>query len=274
MRKINDYNEYISALKDKSSKDPAVCAEVKKALDDLQQRDPNRYTLYRVLNGEIEAPESLVPKKEKKVVEKGQYIREHPEINVIEERKKARERLLKRANGLDWRFYKPVWISEEDMLKSLEQLTLPELLTISGKPIPRQTLINRCVKKSVAERRIDEKKLRAVVCNLFSSYYNSGLITLKHSYLFEPVKRMLREEATVDELVNVADRWGIDIDKLVRLVNSKQIKVTDEDINNYEMKLRGQAKQSKNARKRAKRRAEKEAALKKALEEDERILHE
>ena len=47
MRSINDYSEYLAALKDKSSKDPVICAEAKKALDKLKQEDPDRYTLYR-----------------------------------------------------------------------------------------------------------------------------------------------------------------------------------------------------------------------------------
>lgn len=72
MQSINDYSEYLAALKDKSSKDLVIRAEAKKALDKLKQEDPGRYTLYQALNGEIEMPESMLPKKEKRVYEKGQ----------------------------------------------------------------------------------------------------------------------------------------------------------------------------------------------------------
>lgn len=39
---------------------------------------------------------------------------------------------------------------------------------------------------------------------------------------------MLREEATLEELAFVGDSWSVNIDKLVRLINSKQIEVTDD----------------------------------------------
>lgn len=265
MRSINDYSEYLSTLGDTKSKDPVIRDEAKKALDVLRQEDPGQYTLYRALNKEIDLPETMMPKKEKKVYAKGQFIREHPEINVEDERKKARIRLLKGANGLPWRFDTPTWISDEDMLKSLDRLSLPDLITISGKPVPRQTLIRRCIKLAVAERRIDEEKLHGYVISMFVSYYNGKIIGLKYPYLFEPVKRMLQEEATVEELADVSMGWGVDLDKLIRLINKKEIKVTEEDIRRSQKKAE---KQSRNAIKRAKRRAEKEAALKKTLEEE------
>lgn len=82
---------------------------------------------------------------------------------------------------------------------------------------------------------------------------------MREPYLFESVNRFLRKEATVEELADVADGWGVNIDKLVRLINRKQIEVIDEDVENYQRKLK-EEKRSKNAIKRAKRRAEKEAA--------------
>lgn len=265
MKSINDYSEYLSTLGDTKSKDPVIRDEAKKALEALQRENPGRYTLYRVLNKEIDPPETMMPKKEKKVYEKGQFIREHPEIKVEEVRKRARARLLRGPYGLPWRFDTPSWISDEDMLISLDRLTLPDLMTISGKIVPRPTLVRRCVKLAVAERRIDEEKLRRYVIGMFVSYYNKKIIGLKSPYLFEPVKKMLQEEATLDELADISLGWGVDVEKLVRLINKKEIKVTEEDIRRTQKKAE---RRSKNALKKAKRRAEKEAALKKTLEEE------
>lgn len=82
--------------------------------------------------------------------------------------------------------------------------------------------------------------------------------------MFEPIKTMINNEATVEELVNVTDITSLNCEKMVRLINSKNIReMTDEELE----RLKQNKKKSKNALKRAKRRAEKEAALKKALEE-------
>ena len=132
MKLINDYSEYLATLKETSSKDPAAREEAKKALEGLKQNDPGRYTLYQVLNREIEPPESMVPKKEKKVYEKGQYIREHPELDIKVVRDNARKRLMRGPYGFYWRFDTPSWVSDEDMLRSLDQLSLSDLLTING----------------------------------------------------------------------------------------------------------------------------------------------
>jgi len=270
MRSINDYSEYLATLKETSSKDPVVRDEAKKALEGLKQNDPGRYTLYRVLNREIEPPESLVPKKEKKekkVYEKGQYIREHPELDIKEVRDSARKRLLRGPYGFYWRFDTPSWVSDEDMLRSLDKLSLPDMITINGNLVSRQTLIRRCVKLAVVEGRVDEVKLREFVLSQFTYYYNKEFIALKFPYLFEPVKRMLREEATLEELAFVGDSWSVNIDKLVRLINSKQIEVTDEEIENYKRKMEKQArhqarKKAKKEKWRAKKEAERHQALK------------
>lgn len=261
MRSINDYGEYLAVLKDKSSKDPSVCNEANRALEKLQLEDPGRYTLYRTMNGEIKPPEEvapLTPKKKRNVYDKEQYIREHPEINIEELRKKAFDRLLRNRYGIDLCFYIPHWVSKEEVLKSLDFMTISDLITASGKEVPRETLIRRCIQRAVMDGRIDEKRLREIITSQFISHYKKNNITLRSPNLYEPIKRMINNDATVEELVNVTSITSLDCEKMVRLINSKEIKVTEKDKN----------KQSRNARKRAKRRADKEAALKKAREKE------
>lgn len=175
MRSINDYSEYLAALKDKSSKDPVICAEAKKALGKLKQEDPGRYTLYRMLNKEIEAPKEEIPKKERKVYDKEKFIREHPEIDVRDLRKKAKERLKKGSYGFGLRFDLPTWLTEENLLNSVDQLTLIDLITANGRPIPRQTLLRKCIKIAVIENRIDEVLLQNIIVDATFCYYKPVL---------------------------------------------------------------------------------------------------
>lgn len=122
MRSINDYSEYLATLKETSSKDHVVRYEAKKALEILQKDAPNRYTLYRILNKEIEAPKEEAPKGKRRVYDKEKYIREHPEISVRELRRKAKERSKKGSYGFGLRSDLPTWLTEENLLKSVDQI--------------------------------------------------------------------------------------------------------------------------------------------------------
>ena len=257
MRSINDYSEYLAALKDKSSKDPAIRAEAMKALDYLQREAPDRYTLYRILNKEIEAPKEEAPKGERRVYDKEKYIREHPEINVNELRYKAKERLKKGSYGFALCFDLPTWLTEENLLKSVDQLTISDLITGNGKPVPRQTLLRRCIKIAVAERRIDETKLRNYICGVFCSYYNSKIVTLKTPSLYEPVKKMIMEKATVEELVKISDGPSFNFGELGLLIYKTEKTFSEEQLKEMESKEITRAE--KEARHKAKRQAKKEA---------------
>ena len=110
--------------------------------------------------------------------------------------------------------------------------------------------------------------LREFVISQFSYYYNKEFIALKYPYLFEPVKRMLREEATIEELAFVADSWSVDIDKLVRLINSREIEASDEEIERYKRKKEKEARhQARKKAKKEKLKAKKEAAKQQALKD-------
>ena len=257
MKSINDYSEYLAAIKDKASKDPSVRNEANLALEFLQKEDPSRYNLYQTLNGEIEQPKTESPKEKRRVYDKDTYIKEHPEINVTELHKQARERLKKKPNNLGTLLEIPLWLSQEDLLSSVEQLSISDLITASGKPVPRQTLLRKCFKIAVSERRIDVTKLRNYICNLFCSYYNSKIITLRTASLYEPVKKMIMEEATVEELVKISNDSGLYIGELAALIHKKESEFSEEQLKMMQSKEAAIAE--KKARRKARKKAKKEA---------------
>ena len=229
MLTINDYSEYLAVLRIKSSKDPAMRDEVKKALDVLQKEDPSRYTLYQELNGEIKPPKKEAPNKERKV-SKEEYIKEHPEINVSELRRKARERLKKGFGGYNLSLELPVWLSEDELLRSIERLTISDLITASGKPVPRQTLLKKCTKLAVSDKRIDETKLRDSICGMFCSFYNRKIITLRTASLYGLVRKFILEEAKVEELVKISDGSSLYIGELATLIHKKESEFSEEQL--------------------------------------------
>lgn len=240
MNRIESYIDYLIALRDQTAVLKSTQNEAKKALEDLRRNDPTRYNEYKVRHKTSEP---------KVKCDKEQYIREHPELSVKELRKKAKERLLKNRYGIYLTAYLPSWITEEQVLESVDHFNVGDLITDNGKSVPRETLIKRCITCAIADRRIDENKLRQLVSDLFSIHYHNGMITLKEGYLYESVLRMIYEEATVEELFNVTNEWGISINKLVKLINSKELTVTKEDM--IEVRKR-EAKQRRKERKKLK----------------------
>ena len=268
-RIIETYEEFLAALQAKKSDDRVERNEAKNALGNLRIKYPERFEKYTKWFEGVEEPQPITPAKPRKPRAKAggkeQYIREHPDLSLDDLREKARARLSKGRWGLGLAFDIPVWISQEEVLKSLDELTIPDLITASGNLAQRETLLRRCLKIVLAEGRINEEKLRKTVQSSFASYYGRKIISLNESYYFEPVRRMLLEDTKIDELLYVANNgWDIDADRLVNLINSKKLRLTEEEFRRIQKK---KAKRSKNAEKRAKRRAEKEAALKKTMEE-------
>jgi len=251
MQVINSYSDYLIAVRNQTSDLRFVRTEAIQALQNMRNR-----------HEEAQKPKQKSARAA--AYDKKKYIQEHPELSVDELRNKAKERLERDRYGLYLSVYIPNWITVEQVLESIDSFEIADLITANGKPVPRQTLIQRCIKRAVADRRINEKRLREIITNQFISHYKNNNIALRSPNLFEPIKTMINNEATAEELVNVTDITSLNCEKMVRLINSKNIReMTDEELE----RLKQNKKKSKNALKRAKRRAEKEAALKKALEE-------
>lgn len=256
---IDTYSDYLIALRNQTSDLRYVRTEAINALENLRRSNPEKYAEYKARQDEDKKPKPRSV--QGRAYDKAKYIQEHPEIDVEELRRKARTSLIRRPYGLRLDVYLPNWITEDEVMNSVDQLTIADLITSSGKFITRDTLIKRCISCAVKDKRIDEDKLRQIISSQFISYYNNKTITLRSPNLFIPVKRFIKNEATVEELANVTDGTSLDFDKFVRLINSKDIK----ELSDNEMKKTDNKQtehKSKNARKREKRRAEKEAMLK------------
>lgn len=259
---INTYSDYLIAVRNQTSDLRFVKTEAIQALQNLRNSNPEKFAEFKAKHEEAQKPKHKSARAT--AYDKEKYIQEHPELSVDELRNKAKERLERDRYGLYLSVYIPHWITVEQVLESIDSFEIADLITANGKPVPRQTLIQRCIKRAVADRRINEKRLREIITNQFISHYKNNNIALRSPNLFEPIKTMINNEATVEELVNVTDITSLNCEKMVRLINSKNIReMTDEELE----RLKQNNKKSKNALKRAKRRAEKEAALKKALEE-------
>ena len=249
---IDTYKDYCLAIANKTSDDPLKRNEAKKALGILKQTDSALYQEYK------EKLENK-SKKERKysrpstLAERQYFLKEHPEIDVMAIREKLRSSLLKGRYGLGLVFSIPFWMSRNDVLDAFDQLDAAELITGNGKPVPRETVLKRCLRKTIEEGRFDEDKLRQLVASRFSSYYNNNTITLRDPMLFDSVVRMLKNEATAEELMKI-DRpdMSFSIDDLVRLINSKDLQVTNED------KIRWEKRQRKKAQKEAKKQRQQE----------------
>lgn len=235
---IYTYQDFCKALDLKKSDNPEERNDAKKALGVFRQKDSQLYDFYKTMYeggdlSKVYASDSTAtpvrPKKVRTVYDKEQYIREHPKIKVEDLRKKACESLLKFPYVLEIR--RLSWITEEDFLASLSLLTLPDLITESGRLAQRETLRRNCVKQAVVDGRIDEMKLRHVILNLCKN--NWDRIQNKPNYSFDSVKWFVMEVATAEELA-YAD---INRSKVFDLIFDKRIKnISDEEIRDKELK--------------------------------------
>ena len=216
----------------------------------LKQTDSEQYAIYktRYENGGM-----LKTDKNKRqrnyTLEKEQYIQEHPELDIEELRKEAKIRMYRSRFRMGLFFSLPPWITEENAILSLERLTISDLITSSGKLPPRDTIIRRCIRKAVAEGRVDEDKLRNSVLSQFENYYRKELILLRSPNLYVPVQRLIKYEASIEELAVVMENWCIDVKKFVRLINKKDLKeLTDEEMRALEQERKKKKKKRKKKR--------------------------
>lgn len=252
---IDNYQDYCKTIELKNSNEPVVRNDAKKALAILKQIDP---TLYQKYDDRYNGKGESKPKKAKThsrpstLAERQKYLKEHSDIDVTEIRAKLRTSLIKGHYGFGLLFSVPLWMHRDDVIATFDQLDPAELITGNGRPVSRDTVLRRCIRKMIELGLYDEEKLRQGVVSKFCSYYSNNTITLREPVLFETVKRMLNNEATVEELMKV-DRpdCSFSIGDLVELINCKELKATTEDKNMWEKRQR------KKAKKEAKRRKEK-----------------
>lgn len=280
MRTIENYDDFVAAIKDKSSEDREVRNEAKNALGNFHIKYPERFDKYKARYDGIMPVEPIAEPKSsrprKTAYDKEQYIMEHPEINVIDLRKKARIRLTKGEYGFGLRYDVPVWLTEYELLSSVDQLTISDLITSSGKPVPRQTLLRKCIKIAIADGRFDDKKARALVISLYSSYYNNrknGFYKYHPPYSSAAIREMIKYDATMQEVADIVIDGSMNFFKLFRLAEKKGLKIMTaqewerlEKIQATNEENRAK-KQAHKIAKREARKARKEAAKQQALKE-------
>ena len=230
MRTIENYDDFVAAIKDKSSEDRVVRNEAKNALAIFHSKYPGRFDEYKAKYVGIEYPEIqkepiAIPKPIQKkgrrtAADKEQFIKDHPKLDVQKLRKEAREKLLKGSLGFGLQFDLPKWVTVNDVLISLDQLDLSDLLTASGKLAARDILRRKCIKLAAAGGRIDEKMLREYVLSQCTNLWRKS--SVKPDYPFESVKWFILKAIPVEELA-VACASGISTFKLIDIIYDRRI---------------------------------------------------
>lgn len=241
MRTIENYDDFVAAMKDKSSDDRVVRNEAKNALGNFHIKCPEKYDKFKARFEGIKDPEIVIPsiprvlpqyestpqrkKPRKTKADKEQYIKDHPKLDVQKLRNEAREKLSKESLvfgvRLSLQFDLPKWITVEEVLRSVDQLEIPDLITASGKLAPRDTLKRKCIKIAAADGRIDETKLRQIILSQCANIWKKS--SYKPDYPFASVKWFVLKAASAEELAIANTTIGTDIRKIVDIIFDKRI---------------------------------------------------
>ena len=234
-RIIETYEEFIAALQAKKSDDRVERNEAKNALGNLRIKYPEQFEKYSKWYEGIEEPLPTIQVKPRKPralpADKERYIQEHPEINVEELRNKARERLMKGKYGMGIRFDLPSWISERDLLSSVETLAISDLITADGSLAQRAILYRKCIRRAAASGRVDEMALRQTILNSCRNLWN--MIKTHPNYSFEALQYYILKVATNEELANA----GVNPTDIIDVMfNNKISKLNIEELREREIK--------------------------------------
>lgn len=241
MRIIENYDDFVAAMKDKSSEDRFVRNEAKNALGNFHIKYPEKYDKFKSRYEGIKDPEIVTPsiprvlpqykstpqqkKPRKTKADKEQYIKDHPKLDVLKLRNEAREKLSKGSLvfgvRLGLQFDLPKWITVEEVLRSVDQLEIPDLITASGKLVPFDSLKRKCIKIAAADGRIDETKLRQLILSQCANIWRKS--SYKPDYPFVSVKWFVLKVASAEELAIANTTIGTDIRKIVDIIFDKRI---------------------------------------------------
>lgn len=220
-RVIETYEDFLAVLQVIAFDDPVDKKKAKNVLDYFRQRNPDLFEVFSKKCEGIEETKPVVPAKPRKQAGDRQNNIDQPETSVKKLRNKAYKRLMKGNLGFDL----PSWITEKDLLYSIDQLTISDLTTATGEPIQRTILYRKCIQLAATSGRIDEGKLRQTILNRCRIIWNN--IT-PPDYSYEALKLFILEFATAEELADA----GIEYTKLVDLMFDKRIKeLNDGELN-------------------------------------------
>lgn len=163
MRTIENYEDFVAAIKDKSSEDRVERNEAKNALGNFRIKYPERFEEYKARCEGVVLQEPISPSLSEnygRSMTKAKYIIEHPEIDIKELQSEARDVLINSSFGRGSRFELPDWVTEEDALISLNLMPLSDLITPNGKLVQRSTLLKLCIQRAAQDGRIDSEVLK------------------------------------------------------------------------------------------------------------------
>ena len=252
MRTIENYDDFVAAMKDKSSDDRVVRNEAKNALGNFRIRDPKRFEDFKARYEGITPPEPIILPKSQAVKKPAKPAPKHPELSEQEIREKARQALIKGSYEYGLHNDLPNGITVEDILISFDKLQLSDLITKSGNIVQRKTLLRKCIKLAASEGRVDENKLRTRIIGWCKNYYSKAdSYKYKPSYSFAAMNYIIMHKTNAEEIADIYDDGKIDLGRLVALAVKKGIdKLPAEEIQRFEAE-----EATKKAAKEAKREA-------------------
>ncbi len=115
---INTYSDYLIAVRNQTATLRVVRTDAINAFEDLRRNNPKKYAEYKARYEESQKPKSRYAKG--RAYDRESYMQEHPEIDVEELRKQTKERLKKGSFGFALCFDLPTWLTEENLLKSVD----------------------------------------------------------------------------------------------------------------------------------------------------------
>lgn len=254
MRTINEYNDYLIALKAKYSEDPKTRNEGKNSLGNLRIQDPERFEKYKARYEEEQLQNNKGIKATKRI-NKTSWSSED------ELRKLAKERICKsKYEFLPFYIDFPFGVKSDDVLAALEELPIEELLTKGGEPTRRNVILKRCLKRLLEQGKIDGTALRKESINLFNRYYTNGYITINKPLKRADIVYYLNNNISIAELLELYPSnnavplpW-----KMVDYLNGKEITILP---NTHPLVIQFQNEEAK-AKERERKRAHKEALRK------------
>ena len=118
------------------------------------------------------------------------------------------------------------------MLRSLDELTIPDLITGSGNLAQRAILYRKCIRRAAASGRVDETKLRQTILSKCRNIWN--IIKIHPSYSFEVLEYYILKVATAEELANAGVNYPTNIVDM--MFNNRIYKLNIEELKEREIK--------------------------------------
>lgn len=253
-RIIESYNDYLAALKAKSSEDPVTRNEGKNALGNLRIRDPKRFEEYKARYEDKQLSKNVSLSTPKRI-NKTTWTTDN------ELRELAKERIRKsKYKFIPFYLDLPFGVKSDDVLAAVEELPIKELLTKGGELTRRDVILKRCIKRLLEQGKIDGTALRKESINLFNRYYSTGAITVNKPLKRADVVCYLSNDISIEELLEfypsnsaVPLPW-----KVADYLNSKKMTILP---NTHPLVIQFQKEETK-AREREQKKAQKEALRK------------